>query len=60
MNQSSLRAEFHEQVEQVLRQKLILANRFNVKKALSREDQMVYYSAWYYTAVHFLLTIPEF
>lgn len=55
-----LRDEFHQQIEQTLQQRLNLKNRFNVKKTLSREDQMTYYSAWYYSAIHFLLTISEY
>lgn len=55
-----LKQEFYEQMEQIIQQRLILKNRFNVKKSISREDQVTYYSAWYYTAAHFLLTVPEF
>lgn len=42
-----------------LREKhLLIKDRVAVKDSLSREDQAIYYSAWYYAAIHVALTIP--
>jgi uncharacterized protein (TIGR02147 family) len=37
-----------------------LKTRVKIKETLDREDQAIYYSHWYYGAIHMLLTIPEF
>jgi uncharacterized protein (TIGR02147 family) len=37
-----------------------LAKRYKKKNAVSPEDQAVYYSSWHLSAIHILLTIPEF
>jgi len=34
--------------------------RMKIKENLSIEDQAIYYSKWLYSAIHMLLTIPEF
>ena len=34
-------------------------NRMKIKENLSIEDQAVYYSKWYYSAIHMALTIPS-
>ena len=38
----------------------VLKHRVDIKRSLSELDQVRYYSAWYYAAVHILLAIPEF
>ncbi|HLD99879.1 MAG TPA: TIGR02147 family protein [Bdellovibrionota bacterium] len=55
----SLRSHFQTQIEAVIGKRLILKNRLDVKQTLSPENQAVYYSAWYYAAVHVMLSIPE-
>lgn len=40
--------------------RLSIKERVKVKETLSREDQALYYSAWYYAAIHVMLTIPKF
>lgn len=37
-----------------------LKNRMKIKEALTVEDQAIYYSKWYYSAIHMLVTIPEY
>lgn len=54
----SLRALVLKQVDQLLEQQLNLKNRLEYKKTLSIEDQLTYYSAWYYAAIHVVLSIP--
>ena len=51
---------FDQQIKQVLTERLTLKNRLEYRKSLSLQDQATYYSAWYYGAVHVLLSIPGF
>jgi uncharacterized protein (TIGR02147 family) len=44
---------------EVLEKYEVIAERIKVKTGLSAEDQMTYYSAWYYAAVHVMLTVPR-
>lgn len=53
----SLRRFLEKQIREALEKRLVLKNRLQVKEVLSREAQAIYYSAWYYTAVHMALTI---
>lgn len=55
-----LQKYFSEQLRVVLERRLVLKNRLEVKKTLTIEDQAIYYSHWYYAAVHMILTLPEF
>ena len=36
-----------------------MKNRLHFEKSLSREDQITYYSQWYYTAIHIALAVPR-
>lgn len=38
----------------------ILRARVNIKENLTLEDQAIYYSKWYYSAIHIILTIPTY
>lgn len=53
-----LKRELAEQINESLEKRLILKDRLDVKKTLSRTDQAIYYSSWYYTAIHFIVMIP--
>lgn len=48
----------------MLNEKLIaredLRTRMKIKESLNIEDQAIYYSKWYFTAIHMILTIPEY
>lgn len=37
-----------------------LRNRMKITESLSIEDQAIYYSKWYFGAIHMLVTIPEY
>lgn len=37
-----------------------IQNRMKIQNELSIEDQAIYYSSWIFSAVHIILTIPEF
>ena len=55
-----LRAHFLRAVRQVQEKRLVLKNRLSFQKSLSPEHHAVFYSAWYFVAIHVLLTIPGF
>ena len=54
------RAHFQELLEAELKKQLLLTRRLDMSQGISAEDQVTYYSAWYYSAAHILATIPEF
>lgn len=55
----TLRDFFQEQIEDVLKKRLILTKRLGAKESLSEIHQSTYYSSWIYAALHIALTIPE-
>jgi uncharacterized protein (TIGR02147 family) len=57
---SSLRQFFNEQIQQAHDQHLLLSNRLNANEAVDDRDQLTYYSEWYYSAIHVLVTIARF
>ncbi len=54
----ALESFFQEQIEEVLKKRLVLTKRLGAKDALSDLHQATYYSSWIYSAVHIALTIP--
>jgi uncharacterized protein (TIGR02147 family) len=54
------RAHFQELLEAELAKRLVLTRRLGMAQGITAEDQVTYYSAWYYSAVHILVTIPAF
>lgn len=56
----SLRQYFDVQIQEILEKRLVLKERLRIKSTLSREDQATYYSAWYFAAIHMLISIPAF
>lgn len=54
-----LRKYFKQQMEEIHRKRLQVDRRLEVQQVLSRENQLIYYSSWYYAAVHVCLSIPE-
>lgn len=54
-----LRKRFQHEIDKVLKQRLILKDRVDIKKSLEPVDQATYYSSWYYAAVHVAFSIPE-
>jgi uncharacterized protein (TIGR02147 family) len=55
-----LRAHYRRSCERLLEARKVLKNRFETPQHLSNEDRAKYFSAWYYAAIHLLLTIPSF
>ncbi|MFN8943111.1 MAG: TIGR02147 family protein [Pseudobdellovibrionaceae bacterium] len=50
---------FTNQIEKMSSLKLNLTSRIGVKEKLSKEDQSIYYSQWYYSAIHVAVSISE-
>lgn len=48
------------QIRKIQEQRRLIAERIQVKTTLRPEDQMRYYSAWYYAAIHILVAVPGF
>lgn len=55
-----LRQHFRELIEEALEAHLNLKERFKVQEVLKDEDKVIYYSDWLYSAIHVLVSIPEF
>lgn len=55
-----LREFLSQQLGEIQERRNALKNRLKFEKALRSEDQATYYSAWYYTAIHFLISLPQF
>lgn len=54
------RAHFQELLEAELAKRLVLTRRLGMAQGIRPEDQVTYYSAWFYSAAHILVTIPAF
>lgn len=57
---AELRGYYSRQLRKALDRRLVLKNRLQTQKAIGKEAQATYYSAWYYLAIHLLIGIPEF
>ena len=55
----ALRRIFEKQIADELARKLVLKNRLEFKRTLSRENQTVYYSSWHHSAIHVLVSVPD-
>jgi uncharacterized protein (TIGR02147 family) len=51
---------YRTQIEEILARRKLISERIGEAKSLSELDQTLYYSAWYYSAVHVLTAIPRF
>ena len=56
----ALRKRFEREIEEMRLERLNLQKRLGVKSRLNSEDQTTYYSAWYFAAIHVLVSIPRF
>jgi uncharacterized protein (TIGR02147 family) len=54
----ALKKRVQKRIQQVLDHRKSLKNRLSFDQSISKEDQATYYSAWYYSAIHFALAIP--
>lgn len=55
----TLAHHFQEQLDAILKRRLIVVQRLGERKTLAGEQQSIYYSSWLYAAVHMAVTIPE-
>jgi uncharacterized protein (TIGR02147 family) len=56
----SLKKFFSDQIKVASERQLSLKNRVNTGESLSETDQLTYYSEWYYSAIHVLVTIVQY
>jgi uncharacterized protein (TIGR02147 family) len=56
----ALEKYYEAKLTKAVEKRLVLKERLEFKKTLSLEDQAIYYSAWYYAAIHLLVAIPAF
>jgi uncharacterized protein (TIGR02147 family) len=57
---SELKYFLREENQKLKAESAVLAERLNVGNTLSTEEQSIYYSKWYYSAIHVLITIENF
>jgi uncharacterized protein (TIGR02147 family) len=55
-----LKARFKKQLEEIQDSRLLLKNRLGVGQPLSSEHQAIYYSVWYYAAIHMMVSQERF
>jgi uncharacterized protein (TIGR02147 family) len=48
------------EMDEILEKRQDLKQRLNIKDNLDEQNQFIYYSVWYYAAIHILLSIPNF
>jgi uncharacterized protein (TIGR02147 family) len=53
-----LQRHFQEQIDQIRERRQMVRERIQVAKEIKPNDQAVYYSAWWYTAIHVLTALP--
>jgi uncharacterized protein (TIGR02147 family) len=56
----SLRKRYEQRIRRVLAERARVEARLKLKKPLAPESRATYYSSWFYSAIHLLLSIPEF
>jgi uncharacterized protein (TIGR02147 family) len=55
-----LRDRFLKQIEEIRKNRLVLKNRLHAKPVIEEHSAMTFYSSWYFSAVHALVSIPGF
>lgn len=48
------------EIQDILTKRAEIETRVNITDSLDERNQHIYYSVWYYAAIHILLSIPEF
>ncbi len=49
---------YQEKIQSILKERDLIKNRMKVDTNLSVEDQMKYYSTWFYSSIHILTSVP--
>jgi len=55
-----LRERFYKQISDIRNARMLLKNRLGVKRAIPEELSAHFYSSWYFSAIHALISIPGF
>lgn len=55
-----LRNFFKEEMNQILLKRKNLKDRLDIKDSLNENNQHIYYSVWYYAAIHIMLSVPDY
>ena len=56
---ADLKKYFTEQIDEILSKRLVVMERLGAANKLSDEDKTTYYSAWYFSAIHMALSVPD-
>ena len=56
---TELKRYFDEQLTEIQNRRLHLKERLKLESKITKEDQARYYSRWYYSSIHSLVSIPE-
>lgn len=56
---NDLKRRFQIEIDKILNQRLILKDRVDIKKSLEPVNQAIYYSSWYYAAIHVAVSVPS-
>lgn len=56
---SKLTAYYEKKIQFHLEQRLNIRNRLKTQDSLSTDDQAIYYSKWYYSCLHVMVSIPS-
>lgn len=51
---------YRRKIKEILQNRHNIQRRINVGHVLSEENKMIYYSMWYYAAIHMLISIPKY
>lgn len=54
----ALKGLFASELRRIKENQFELKNRLEFKRTLTEADQVIYYSAWYYAAIHVLVSVP--
>jgi uncharacterized protein (TIGR02147 family) len=57
---TSLRRKLREQIQEIQERQMDLKTHFNLDNPLGDKEQMQYYSNWLYSAIHVMLSIPQY
>jgi uncharacterized protein (TIGR02147 family) len=56
----NLKARFKRQLAEINESRLVLKNRLGIKQPLTLQNQTMYYSSWYYAAIHVMASQQRF
>lgn len=51
---------YQKHIDEIVQKRAEIKSRVHTTKNLSEKDYLLYYSQWYFVAIHMLLSIPEF